>query len=459
MAPASRMSSSQEVAATPVTSGRSEAVVGEIEQFLQEVLTGLEPDPGQAARRGAGRPRVLPALALWGGLLVCVLRGFSSQLALWRLLSSGNFWFSPRLPVTDQAVYKRLAQDTDGPLRRLFEQISAVLTARLAPYRDLTLAPFATDVVALDATTLDRIARLLPALRPVPPGDDRLLPGKLSCAFDLRRQQFRRVQYQADVRQNDKVAAPALLEGLARGTLLLADLGYFAFAWFDALTEAGYWWISRLRAKTSTVVLHTFYQDAHTFDGLVWLGKHRADRAAHAVRLVRFTVGGATFAYLTNVRDPRVLPLGEIARLYARRWDLELAFKLIKRHLGLHLLWSAKDVVILQQVWAVLIIAQILQALRLEIAGRAGVDPFDVSLPLLVEYAPRYAYEGRDPVAVFVEHGRALGFIRPSRRTAIRAPTLSPEQLTPAPPGLILLRPPRHAHKDCGPRPAKQPGK
>jgi hypothetical protein len=444
--------------ASPATSGPSEAVVGEIEQFLQEVLTRLKPDPREAARRGAGRPRVLPALALWGGLLVCVLRGFSSQLALWRLLTSGNVWFSARFPVTDQAVYKRLAQGGAGPLQGLFEQISAVLAARLAPYRDWTLASFAADVVALDATTLDQIARRLPALRPVPPGDDRLLPGKLSCAFDLRRQQFRQVQYCADPHQNEKVTARALLAGLAPGTLLLADLGYFAFAWFDALTDAGYWWISRLRAKTSTVVVHTFYQDAHTFDGLVWLGAHRADRAAHAVRLVRFTVSGARFAYLTNVLDPTVLPLCEIARLYARRWDLELAFKLIKRHLGLHLLWSAKDVVVLQQVWAVLIIAQILQALRLEIAGRAGVDPFEVSLPLLVEYAPRFAYEGRDPVAVFLEHGRALGFIRPSRRTVIRAPTVPPEQVIPAPPGLVVLRPPRYAHKNCGPRPAKNSG-
>ena len=35
-------------------------------------------------------------------------------------------------------------------------------------------------------------------------------------------------------------------------------------------------------------------------------------------------------------------------------------------------------------VWAVLIIAQILQALRVESAGRAGVDPFEVSMALLV---------------------------------------------------------------------------
>jgi hypothetical protein len=430
-------------------------VVGEFEAFLREVLEQLAPDEREAARRGPGRPRVLPALALWGGLLVCVLRGFSSQLELWRLLTRGNFWFYPRFPISDQAVYRRLATAGDTPLRQLFGQLSAVLAERLAPYLASDLAPFAAEVVALDETTLDQVARRLPALRGAPPGDARLLPGKLSAVFDLRRQQFRRVEYQPDPHQNEKKAARGLLAGLPPESLVLADLGYFGFAWFDLLTTRGYWWLSRLRAKTSLVVLHRYYEDATTFDGVVWLGAHRADRAAHAVRLVRFTRGTTSYSYLTNVLDPTVLSLREIARLYARRWDLELAFLLIKRHLGLHLLWSAKPAVILQQVWAVLCLAQILQALRLEIAGRAGVDPFEVSLALLVRYLPEYAYEGRDPVATFLAQGRALGFIRPSRRILVQAPTIPPHHLVPLPADLALTRRPRYAHKDCGPRPPR----
>ncbi len=106
-------------------------------------------------------------------------------------------------------------------------------------------------------------------------------------------------------------------------------------------------------------------------DGLVWLGTYRADRAKHAVRLVRFRQQGRLHTYLANVHDPRTLPLSEIDRHYARRWDFELAANLVKRYLGLHLLWSAKEVVIQQQLWAVLLISQILQAQRLELAARA----------------------------------------------------------------------------------------
>jgi Transposase DDE domain len=142
--------------------------------------------------------------------------------------------------------------------------------------------------------------------------------------------------------------------------------------------------------------------------------------------------------------DPTLLPLHEIARLYARRWDIELAFKLLKRDLKLHLLWSAKPTVLAQQVWATLIIAQVLLALWVEIAGRAEVDVFEVSLALLVEYAPQLAADGQDPIAVFVERGRFARFIRPSRRTRNQAPVIPPEDIIPAPLNLSTSRPARY---------------
>ena len=214
-------------------------VVGEIEAFLQTAIAPLPPAAIETARAGPGRPRILPALCLWAGLLVCVLRGFRSQLALWRLLTGGNFWFYPRFPVPDQAVYARLARAGTAPLERLFHQISAVLAGRLAPYQQTTLAPFATEGLVLDETTLDRVARRLPALRAVPAGDVRLLPGKLAGRFDVRCQQWQQLQYQPEVRQNEKVAARELLAGVPAGSLLLADLGYFAWPWFDDRTHRG----------------------------------------------------------------------------------------------------------------------------------------------------------------------------------------------------------------------------
>ena len=57
-------------------------------------------------------------------------------------------------------------------------------------------------------------------------------------------------------------------------------------------------------------------------------------QARHLVRLVRLGDGVGIRMYLTNVCDPQVLSLGEVAQLYARRWDIEMAFRLRKRVSG-----------------------------------------------------------------------------------------------------------------------------
>jgi len=422
-------------------------LLDQIEGLLQESIEAMEPEFAEQPRSGAGRPRVLPSLCLWSGLVVCVLRGFDSQLALWRLLSTQGLWSYPRFAVSDQAIYKRLGTANSSVLIGLFTRISALLYERLAPYAERTLAPFASEVMALDVSTLDQVARHLPSLRDERAGSSALLPGKLAALFDLRRQQWRQIQHIENPHENDKVSARALLVGLPQKALILADLGYFGFAWFDQLTASGYFWLSRLRNKTSYELVHLYFQDGQTLDAIVWLGKYRADRAAYAVRLVQFQVGQHTYRYITNVLDPQLFPLTDIAKLYARRWDIELAFLLIKQHLGLHLLWSSKPAVLLHQIWAVLLISQILQALRMEIAGRANVDPFDVSMQLLIRYLPALAADGTDPITLFVQRGRFARFIRPASRLRATAPDIPFHLLSPPPPDLVLSRTPRYAAK------------
>ncbi|HEY0153467.1 MAG TPA: IS4 family transposase [Longimicrobium sp.] len=395
---------------------------------------------------------MLPSLGLWAGFLVAVLRGLGSQAAVWRLLAVHGLWDYPRFDVCDQAVRNRLAQGGVAAMERFLDQVTAVLAERLLPYADATLASWASAVVVLDETTLDPLARKLPALRGTPAGDDTLLPGKVAGLFDVRLQQWLKLMWVDDVRANEKLRARSMIEELPPESLVLADLGYFGFEWFDFLTQAGHYWVSRLKKKTSYKVRHVFYEHGSTLDALIWLGAHRADRAAKSVRLVRFTHKGQQYEYITNVLAPRQLPLREIARLYARRWDIELAIKLVKRELGLHLFWGAKAEVVQAQVWAAFSIAQILMALRQEVAARAGVDPFEVSMKLLIEWLPRLGHRGEDPMEVLIEHGRRAKIIRPSRRMKTCAPTIRDEDIVPLPPDLPLERTPRHSHRKCGPR-------
>jgi hypothetical protein len=432
-------------------------LVEDIEGFLQEIVTGLDDSAPQDDKQAyyAGRKKILPSLVLWSGVIVGVLRGFTAQAEIWRLVSWKGFWNYEPAQVSDQAVYNRLAEQ-DQTLQKLFVQVRDGLRERLVRFSQDEIAPFASGVYAIDGSTLDKILRHLPALRDIANGDSRLLPGKMVGLFDIRLQQWHDMLHFANPNQNDKVAARELIQGLPEGSLILADLGFFAFEWFDQLTEWKMWWLSRMRNKITFEVFHTFYQEGDLFDGIVWLGKYRADRAAHAVRLVTFTVGKKHYRYITNVLDPQKLSMHDIAVLYARRWDIELAFKMVKRHLNLHLIWSSKPAIVLQQLWAVLIIAQLLHAVQLEIAGLAQVDPFDVSLELVTRYVPQLAQEGKDPLEMIVRDGRRVGIIRPSRRIRPQTPATSDLAFQPLPANTVLKRKPRYANRRG--RPQDHPG-
>lgn len=409
---------------------------------IEAVRVDLIPRLLPAPTRGRGRPPILPA-----GMLVCILRQETSQRAIWRLLSAHGLWASPRIPISDDAVSRRIQRSGPDPMAALFGGVTALLGD--AGPGDTRLAPFATEVIALDETTLDPMARTRADLTDLVAGDARLLPGKLSATFDIRRQLFRRIEIGDDFRENERVPARRMVADLPPGSLILTDLGYVSFAWYDELTDAGQVWIARLRRKTSYTVVHEHGARDGMRDALVWLGAHRADRAKHLVRLIEVRHGRTIRAYLTNVTDPTTLPMAEGVRLYARRWDIELAIKTLKRDLGLHILWSATWPVIQTQSWAVLLIAQIAFHLRVLIAVRAGVDLFDVSLVLLLKAVPRFAAHGEDPIATIAALGSAGGFIRPSRR--IRDAVPDPGEALPPPPELIRVRTPRYAGRRCGP--------
>ena len=190
--------------------------------------------------------------------------------------------------------------------------------------------------------------------------------------------------------------------------------------------------------------MHVYYQQGVLLDAVVWLGSAHGARAGRAVRLVRFGDGRGLRMYFTNVLDPVELPMADIARLYARRWDIELAFATLKELFGLHHWWSSQLTLILQQIAMVLLLAQVVQALRLHLAEQAGCDPFDVSLPLLVTHLPHLLHAGQSPIPWVLTSGTTQHFLRPSSRYQVVAPSIPVDQLTPLPPHLVLIRKARY---------------
>src|SRR5205807_5173466 len=166
----------------------SASLVQQVETYVQRCLQGIEakeersgagPDP-----KGPGRPLELPKVALWSGLLLCVLQGARGLRQVWRSVVLQGY------DICDQTLYDRVEQEGTAWGEAFFAQITTMLAAWLGPLVEqqpwYPLASFASEVLALDETTLDPVARKLPILQPVKKGAVELLPGKLAGLYDVR---------------------------------------------------------------------------------------------------------------------------------------------------------------------------------------------------------------------------------------------------------------------------------
>ena len=402
------------------------------------------------AGKKRGRPQVLLMEHLAVSILWCFLTGWHAQLELWRLLCSESIGRFRPLVLSDQAVYNRLAKGGSQAMQQLCVQVSSCIIGWLAPYEDRDLAPHFLQVLALDESKLDAMKRWVRDLRELPTGDPGLLAGRMSVLFDVRRQCVRRLDLLKDASAHSFVHAREMIKGLLPGTLLLFDLGYYAFEWFDELTARGLFWVSRVKSNSTFVIQHVLIEVDGYREEIVRLGAHRSDRAAFSARLISLRYHGMWYRYLTNVLDPRILSGAEVARLYGRRWDIELAFRTLKDHLNLRVLWSAKAEVIAVQVWATLILAQLCSCYQVQVAAEAGVEVFDVSMDLLIRHLPRLRGKGLDPVAEVVRMGRSIGIIRPATRREREVPIYSFDLYCWPPSDLPLYREPRYDHRPAG---------
>ena len=442
----------------PASPAAPPAALDRLEAELHDLLGALPPAPRPPGQPGA--PPVLPAFLFWAGLLVCVLRGFASQQSLWQLVCLQGLWNYRRVPLTRQAIYARLQRTSATPLLAWLDRLTPLLRQRFASLNDVPYAPFAAEILALDHSILDAVLRKVKLFRELPRGHPQLLPGQLATLFDVRRQLFWKVEFWEEATRNEKHDLLHWFAFLPVGTLLLFDLGFYAFHWFDTLTERGCFFVSRQRDKISFVVHHMLYDGpagaVHLKECVGYLGAYRADRAAHPVRLIEIGTAHGTFRYLTNVLDPRLLPAAHVVELYRRRWDIETVFKLLKSQLNLFLIWSGHVNVVMLQVFATLIIAQVVLALRNEVAQLAKASLREVSVPLLIRWLPELARDPGDPVATLARYGRSAGIIRPFRGQSYALPRLHPDQYA-----VPLERPPprkpRYAGKQGQPGSHRRP--
>lgn len=117
-----------------------------------------------------------------------------------------------------------------------------------------------------------------------------------------------------------------------------------------------------------------------------------------------------------------------------------MAFRQLKEYLGMSHWWSSKQELILIQIWVVLILSHIVYALREQIALTADCDPFEVSVPILVDLLPRLWGPSPLPLEHLIQAGRHVGLLRANPRLERTIPRVDLARYQPAPPDLLRQR-------------------
>ncbi|MEH2185983.1 MAG: IS4 family transposase [Nostoc sp.] len=314
----------------------------EIESRLIELLT-----PGTFAnlknvkdKQRSLRDRVLTLPVMAAIVLSLVYRQIQYLTDVLRCLEVEGLMWVEAMSVSRQALSQRLESLPAHLFIGLFEQVIERLAvknnpAEVAPMWASVAEEFSAVWIA-DASTLEAVKKHLGQLQEK---TGAVLGGKMLMVVEAFTHRPVAAWYDVDNKRNETKWWPELLERLPTGGLLLIDMGFYGFEWFDTLTEQGKYVLTRQKAKVRYRVVRLLSSSSHYKDEIIQMGLNHTDPCRHPMRLVSVLWSTTWYHYLTNVLDPEQLSAQQVCDLYRRRWKIEDAFLLTKKLLGLSYLW------------------------------------------------------------------------------------------------------------------------
>ena len=227
--------------------------------------------------------------------------------------------------------------------------------------------------------------------------------------------------YTEDAAANDKRFAAAIMAALPIGGLLVFDLGFFSFLWFDDFTASHRFFVTRMREKTAYRTVRELSSGPSYRDEIIQMGQYRSNPCQHPVRMVSVLWQGVWYRYLTNVLDPHVLSARQVCELYRRRWRIEDAFALTKRVLDLAYLWTGSTNAVQLQIYATLIFYAVLLTICQQVAQVLGEPLERISVEMVFRAFYHYSRavergETDDLVQFLAEHAKLLGIVKRRRK-------------------------------------------
>ncbi len=370
------------------------------------------------------RQRILTLPVMMAFVLSLIWRHLGSVTEAVRVLrEEGMLWTQPTT-VSAQAVTDRLGS-LPAPLfaavvHEVLPQCQQHWQARQRPVPPaLAWAQHHfIAVVALDGSTLDSLLRKTGLLRGT---EGPVLAGRMAALLDVVTCLPRQVWYEDDSRAHDQRFWDRAVATLERGTLAIFDRGFLHYAHYDDLSAREVFFLTRAAENMAYRVECILHATADLHDLIIWVGASADSCCRYPLRLVEWHHQGTWYRYLTNVRDPAVLPAPYVVALYWQRWRSEDAFHLVKRLLGLAYFWTGSCNGVQVQVWATWLLYAVLVDLTDAVAEVLDVPFQEVSVEMVYRglYHFTHAYQRGDadePIAYLATKAKVLGILKRKRK-------------------------------------------
>jgi Transposase DDE domain len=405
--------------------------VEEIERRLRQVLT-----PGTFATRLLKkktdhngkliklRDRILTLPVMAVLVVSLVWRQIPSLSEALRVVAREGLWDLTAFTVSRQALSKRLRVIPAELFAQMYEeaieglQKSSEEKAQAEPPSELNGLRERFDALWFaDGSTLEALRRKLKELRETKAP----LGGKMMSVVDALTRRPVRTWYTTKARANDKTFCQQVLDALPVGGLIGLDAGWFSFPFFDQLTDAGKFFVTRWREKTAYLTVEVLAKGSHWRDEIIEVGQYRSNPCRHRLRRVSVLWGTTWYHYLTNVLDPQKLSGREVCAFYRRRWRVEEAFLLTKRLLGLSYLWVGDRNGVEIQIYATWLFYAVLSDLSVQVATALNEPLEKISVEMVFRslyHFSRAIDMGENPelIPFLVRNSKLFGLVKAERK-------------------------------------------
>lgn len=292
----------------------------------------------------------LRRMSRWSQFVALTLAQFAGRDSLRDIVSNLSAQ-AAKLYHLGSAVVTRssLARVNENQPYTLYEALFYKLLSRCQQSAPRHGFRFKNKLISLDASTIDLCLSVFPWAK------FRTTKGAIKLHVGLDHDGFLpRFVTVTDGKTHDVTVARTL--ALPRDSIVVMDRAYNDYAWFNALTDKGVFFVTRQKRNARFRVVESrpvLEAKGIIADERIVLTGAKADCCPIRLRRIRYLdrETDKTYVFLTNNGH---LAARTIADIYKARWQIELFFKCIKQNLKIKSFVGASRNAVLTQIWIAL---------------------------------------------------------------------------------------------------------